>query len=74
MGLKDRLLEKIWGQERDLRVKAWVFGGVALISCGVSSFYSYSFIKRFMLSHLLRNVPNRRLADMKEGEYVKVTG
>jgi len=41
MGIKDRLMEKIWGGERDLRTKAWVFGSIALISCGVSSFYSY---------------------------------
>ncbi|KAM3570049.1 hypothetical protein VYU27_007880, partial [Nannochloropsis oceanica] len=74
MGFRERLMEKIWSRERDLRTKAWVFGCVALVSCGVSSFYSYNFLKRFFLTALLRNVPKKRLADVQEGEYVKVVG
>jgi len=33
-----------------------------------------SFLKRFFLTALLRNVPKKRLADVQEGEYVKVVG
>lgn len=34
----------------------------------------HSFIKRFLLAHLLRNVPKKRIADCQPGDYVKVTG
>ncbi len=33
-----------------------------------------SFIKRFLLAHLLRNVPKKRITECQAGDYVKVTG
>lgn len=38
------------------------------------SYPYHSFIKRFLLAHLLRNVPKKRIADCQPGDYVKVTG
>lgn len=114
MGIKEKILERIWGRERDLRVKGWGALSVCIVASGVCSFYTYrcgaacgamcapspinvledrgtppylypthqpiaphthaSFIKRFLLSHLLRNVPKKRIADCQAGDYVKVTG
>ncbi len=45
MGIKEKLLERIWGRERDLRVKGWTCAGVCLVASGVCSFYTYRWAK-----------------------------